>query len=600
MDANVLLSSASSSDLMPTSDVGGGAYGMRTLRSLRNAKPSGRLQKKMDVTYNYFLEEVDPVIGDCITYLLCTQPRDVPVAMLAYLRKKAAKIKAKQPTTGSSSSGSGGAQQQQEEEEEEERLEQEQEGSAGRAKPKREQKLYLAMSIGPVVAKLVNRVAIARPKRVVDFLCRELQLMVSGTIEAAAGDSEEPNCDELDDRFVIYGSFVPNSARLGQRREAGLPPTDLPAPDVALYPAPETEGAPGAGQDTECGPAAGEAETAVSAPVVSSSSSAAVSQPNLAPSPEPAPPAVVVRKLQLALLGADGAGKSSILNVVQGKGEVKTRPTIGFRPVELMLDEATKVRFYDLGGGARIRDIWEQYYHDVHAVVYVVDASEAKAERWDEACALMRATLASPYLAGKPLLLLCNKADLEGCRDVEACCTALGVRPSADGLTSVVACSAAHVPDQPADERIEAALEAILGVVQARYDGLHQRVEGDTLLKAREDAKRRLQRERKVLRSKIAAAFPDQVAEQFRPEQAGSAEDAFTEEEGVTFLSAEIGVDAADLPPTALAIASSVGYQRLALQIIGGLRAPISNKKEPMGWEDIRLLVDELRAELGL
>ena len=60
-----------------------------------------------------------------------------------------------------------------------------------------------------------------------------------------------------------------------------------------------------------------------------------------------------------------GPGKSSIVNMLQGQGH-STQATIGFRPISLMLDENTTIRFYDVGGGKRVRGIWEQYYHDVH------------------------------------------------------------------------------------------------------------------------------------------------------------------------------------------------------------------------------------------
>ena len=43
-----------------------------------------------------------------------------------------------------------------------------------------------------------------------------------------------------------------------------------------------------------------------------------------------------------------------------------------------------------------------------------------------------------------------------------------------------------------------------------------------------------------------------------------------------------------------------VGYQRLALQIIGSLKVPISKKKEPMTWSEIHDLIIDIRNELGL
>ena len=55
-----------------------------------------------------------------------------------------------------------------------------------------------------------------------------------------------------------------------------------------------------------------------------------------------------------------------------------------------------------------------------------------------------------------------------------------------------------------------------------------------------------------------------------------------------------------NLPKEAAEISAGVGYQRLALQIVGSLKVPISKKKEPMSWEGILALVLDIRTEVGL
>ena len=69
---------------------------------------------------------------------------------------------------------------------------------------------------------------------------------------------------------------------------------------------------------------------------------------------------------------------------------------------------------------------------------------------------------------------------------------------------------------------------------------------------------------------------------------------------GLNFLAAEIGEDTTGLPQIGRDIAAGVGYQRLALQLLGALKAPIKKGKEPMSWEEIHTLVMDLRSELGL
>ena len=50
----------------------------------------------------------------------------------------------------------------------------------------------------------------------------------------------------------------------------------------------------------------------------------------------------------------------------------------------------------------------------------------------------------------------------------------------------------------------------------------------------------------------------------------------------------------------AIEILKLIGYQRLSIQIVGALNSPISKKKIPMTWPEIKSLVLELRKELGL
>jgi len=583
LDAPLLLSSSTGNllDNAPKE----GAYGVRTLRSLRNSNPSGRLQKKIDLTYNYFLEEVDPIIGDCITHLLCAQPTDVPAAMLSYLKKKSADLKAAEEAANPKSAPSsaedatpvaedeaaGPATETVEEEAAEPPVEEE------RKRPKKEQKLYLAMSIGPVVAKLVNRVAITRPKRVIDFLCKELNSMIFGS--AAPPSSGDVDADEVDDRFAAYGTFIPGK----KPHEPSIPPTDaLEQPEVALFPASDDDAAAAAAaEEPQADSTSG--DVATQAVVATVETKVVVTEE------EPKAP---LRNLQLAILGMDNAGKSSILNVLEGKSDAKTRPTIGFRPIAMMLNEDTRVRFYDLGGGEKIRDIWSQYYHDVHAVVYVFDASDEA--RLQSAVDLFKSTIKNAFLAGKPLLIFCNKQDVPGAKKGSELAELLNLAADFPSAQLVECCA------NSADASIEKSLESLLALVQDKYELLNERVELDTKQKTLDEAKKRLERERKVLRNKIAAAFPDDVDPKFKPDLPASPEDSFTMDEGHTFLAAEIGEDVAGLPSAALEVAHMVGYQRLALQIVGALKAPISKKKEPLAWDEIKALVVELRTELGL
>lgn len=122
--------------------------------------------------------------------------------------------------------------------------------------------------------------------------------------------------------------------------------------------------------------------------------------------------------MNIIILGLAGVGKSTLLAKLKGKENRKYKPTCGFRPVKMKMNDST-VQFYDLGGGESMRQIWENYYYDVHAIIFVFDAS-ASNKTFKESMRVFETTIGHRYLVGKPLLCFCNKVvDIPGSRSVE-------------------------------------------------------------------------------------------------------------------------------------------------------------------------------------
>jgi len=575
---------------------GAPSVGIRTLRSLRQGpEPTERLQKKIDTTYDYFLQEVDSVIGDLITNLLCEQPIDVPGAMLQYLnnRNNADKAAEQAVSNGGVSpprpaiEDTSRAENAADVAGTEEAAEAAEAAAAKKRKdkrPKKEQKLYLATSIGPIVSKLVNRIAVTRPKRVVAFLCEELQTMIYGT---------------EDERELRLTQEVETASRFDMYKGQNGPRVSLKAPEQPVV-MPAT--APAVSRDAESmeppadKPASAAHDLLGNDATASETDTEAAAQVGEAAAPTAKP---VLQKVQFAVIGMDGSGKSSVMNMLQGRAEASTKPTIGFRPVTMQLGEALQVRFYDIGGGPKIREIWPQYFHDVHGVLYVVDSTDSE-ERAAEARAIFDTALSHEFVAKKPLLVLGTKQDVEGAAGEEA----LRARYGLEGLAhaSLAVCKAVGEAEE-VDVRVEVGLEWLIKEAQDNFEALAVRVAKDSATKVKDDQKRRLARERKVLKNKISIAFLDLLSEENKPDlgdKPPNPEDQFTEEEGLNFLSSELGEEVAAMPQEALEISAMVGYQRLALQIVGSLKVPISKKKEPMSWLEIHDLIVEIREELGL
>lgn len=241
-------------------------YGIKAVRQIRAPNttsgatmPSQRLQQRKERTFKYFLEKVDPVLGDCITYLLLEQPPDVAKSMIDFLSRWTVV-------------GEGLV-----------RAE-----DLPRVKPKKELKLYLATSIGPIIAKLMNRVAVSLPEDVIKFMISELESMIK------EGELL-PDVSDID--------VATQAIQVGRRESAAAYPTlqnEVESQQQVNKPSSMTSDSPAA------------------APISSA-------QPVLEP-----------RKIQIAVLGLGGVGKTTIMNCLQGKFDPLVKPTVGFRPLTLV------------------------------------------------------------------------------------------------------------------------------------------------------------------------------------------------------------------------------------------------------------------------
>src|SRR5689334_15124060 len=71
---------------------------------------------------------------------------------------------------------------------------------------------------------------------------------------------------------------------------------------------------------------------------------------------------------------------------------------------------------WDLGGQSRLRKLWQHYYENANAVVYVVDSNDE--ERLEEASEELHAVMSDPRLDKTSLLIFANKQDLPNARSV--------------------------------------------------------------------------------------------------------------------------------------------------------------------------------------
>jgi len=92
-----------------------------------------------------------------------------------------------------------------------------------------------------------------------------------------------------------------------------------------------------------------------------------------------------------------------------GGAPIETAPTVGFN-VDTFSKGSLSFTVFDMSGAGRYRNLWEQYYKDAHAIIYVVDCSDKL--RMCVAKDELDLLLKHKDLNKVPLLFFANKMDL--------------------------------------------------------------------------------------------------------------------------------------------------------------------------------------------
>uniref|UniRef100_A0A1I8G325 ADP-ribosylation factor-like protein 6 n=1 Tax=Macrostomum lignano TaxID=282301 RepID=A0A1I8G325_9PLAT len=129
-------------------------------------------------------------------------------------------------------------------------------------------------------------------------------------------------------------------------------------------------------------------------------------------------------KYSALILGLDNAGKTTYLEQIKtrfkkdytGLNLNKITTTVGLNIGDIQI-AGVELNFWDLGGQQELQSLWDKYYAESHAVIFVIDSSDR--ERMEESKQALEKVVSSDALAGVPLLLLANKQDLEGCLTAE-------------------------------------------------------------------------------------------------------------------------------------------------------------------------------------
>ncbi|KAH9417268.1 ADP-ribosylation factor protein 1 [Dermatophagoides pteronyssinus] len=119
----------------------------------------------------------------------------------------------------------------------------------------------------------------------------------------------------------------------------------------------------------------------------------------------------------ILILGLDNAGKTTFLEQTKismnpnyrGLNLMKISCTVGLN-IGKIDNNGVILNFWDLGGQSELQCLWDKYYAESHAIIYVVDSSDQ--QRLDESKRAFEKMIENESLKGTPLLFVANKQDV--------------------------------------------------------------------------------------------------------------------------------------------------------------------------------------------
>ena len=188
------------------------------------------------------------------------------------------------------------------------------------------------------------------------------------------------------------------------------------------------------------------------------------------------------KKINILLIGVDGAGKSTLISALRGSEDPKTRPSLGFCPISMKYMN-NLVKFYDLGGGEKIRGIWENYFHDVHGIINIIDCA-CPEEKYNESISISKTTLGHKYLQGKPTLIISNKDDIPSARPLNTIQQDINILFEENGQSSIIQTSLhpkKRLNPDSSSEKLDSALSHLIKKITGQFNDLQERVSRDTM-----------------------------------------------------------------------------------------------------------------------
>ena len=141
---------------------------------------------------------------------------------------------------------------------------------------------------------------------------------------------------------------------------------------------------------------------------------------------------------KIIILGIQNAGKTTILYRLSLGQLIKTTPTIGSNVEEISYNNV-KFQAWDLGGQESTRSVWDVYFINADAIIYVIDSHD---ENYDESKNQFYKLLKNETLKDAVILIFANKQDLLGSKNINEIINIYNLSEIKDHIWHIQACSA--------------------------------------------------------------------------------------------------------------------------------------------------------------
>jgi len=142
---------------------------------------------------------------------------------------------------------------------------------------------------------------------------------------------------------------------------------------------------------------------------------------------------------KIVILGLQNAGKTTILYRLSLGQLVSTQPTIGSN-VEEISHNNVKFQAWDLGGQETMRSVWDVYYINTDAIIYVIDSADV--DCYEESKVEFLKLMQHEELKSSTILIYANKQDLDSAKPISDIVTIYGLDKIKDKVCYIQPCSA--------------------------------------------------------------------------------------------------------------------------------------------------------------